>query len=140
MSVPIAFVELRRPEKARHLCDLAERFYQQGHRVLLMVEDDHQGVTLDDFLWTWKKLSFVPHAYDNGAVDCLEEPVVIATEERNANGADVLIMGRPCSIPFMRQFRRIVAFAELYEDELRQAARERWRQYREAGFAPALHQ
>jgi DNA polymerase-3 subunit chi len=136
----VEFVKLRKPEKARHLCELAEEFFRAGQRVLITVVDDNQGVTLDRFMWTWQKGSFLPHAYDNGAVDCLEEPVVIVAREGNPNGARVLIMGRPCSHDFIRQFELAIDFAELYDPALANAARQRFASYREAGFAPTMRQ
>lgn len=136
----VEFIKLRKPEKARHLCELAEMYQQQGHRVLITVLDDNQGVTLDRFMWTWQKGSFIPHVYANGAVDCVDEPVVISTEQRNPNGARVLVMGRPCGPEFIRQFDLVIDFAELYDDELANAARQRFARYREVGFAPDMRQ
>lgn len=134
----IQFIKLRKPEKAKHFCELAEHYLQQGRRLLLMVQDDNQAVTLDRFLWTWNKGSFIPHAYDNGAVDCLEEPVLITTREQNGNGARVLVLGKPCSLEFLRQFEEVIDFAELYDEALAEASRERFRLYREAGYAPSM--
>jgi len=134
----VEFIKLRKPEKARHLCELADEYFRGGRRVLIIVLDDNQGVTLDRFMWTWQKGSFIPHAYDNGAVDCLDEPVVIGTVERNSNGAQILIMGRPCSLEFMRQFDHIIDFAELYEGDLAEEARRRFARYREAGLDPGM--
>ena len=134
----VEFIKLKKPEKALHLCELAEEFFAGGRRVLIIVTDDNQAVTLDRFMWTWQKGSFIPHACDNGAVDCFEESVVIGTDERNPNGARVLIMGRPCSLEFIRQFEQVIDFAEVYDDELASAARLRFARYREAGFAPTM--
>ena len=103
----VEFIKLTKPEKARFLCELSEEFLLAGRRVLVVVQDDNQGVTLDRFMWNWNKGSFIPHAYDNGAVECIDEPVVIATQEENTNGANVLIMGKPCSLEFMRRFQDI---------------------------------
>lgn len=134
----VEFIELKRPEKARHLCELAAEFHERGQRVLLTVNDDNQGVTLDRFLWTWRRADFIPHCFDNGAVDCAEEPVVIVTEERNSNGARILVMGKPCSMKFIRQFDHVIDFAETYDDALRQESRQRFARYREAGLDPRM--
>lgn len=134
----VEFVKLKRPEKAQHLCELAEEFFGDGQRVLIVVADDNQAVTLDRFMWTWRKGSFVPHVCDNGAVDCLDDPVVIGTEERNPNGAGTLIMGKPCALDFVRRFDRIIDFAEVHDEALAAAARVRFVAYREAGFAPTM--
>jgi DNA polymerase-3 subunit chi len=134
----VEFIKLSRPEKAKHLCGLAEEFFQAGHKVLITVVDDNQGVTLDRFMWTWKKDAFVPHVYDNGTLDCLDEPVIIETGERNPHGASVLIMGNPCSLSFIRQFERVIDFAEVYDDDFASAARKRFASFRDAGFEVAM--
>lgn len=134
----IEFIKLPRPERASLLCELTEEFYLKGKRVLVMVQDDNQGVTLDRFMWTWKKGTFVPHVYDNGSVDCHDEPVVIVTSEENPNGADVLLMGVPCQHEFIRHFSHVIDFAEAFDDERLEASRERFKGYREYGFAPVM--
>ncbi len=120
------------------LCELAEEFFQKNQRVVIVVQDDNQGVTLDRFMWTWSKGSFVPHVYDNGAIDCIDEPVVITTREENRNGARVLIQGRPCPIGFVRQFEQVIDFAEVYDDALAQQSRDRYKVCREMGFHVSL--
>jgi DNA polymerase-3 subunit chi len=136
----VEFIRLKKPEKAKHLCDLAEEFFQAGKRVLVTVLDDNQGVTLDRFMWTWRKGSFLPHALDNGAVDCLDEPVVIGSCDRNPNGARILIMGKPCDPDFVRQFELAIDFAELYDGELADASRRRFVRYREVGLDPCMRE
>ncbi len=136
--VIVEFIKLKKPEKARLLCELAELHYQGGSRVYLTVQDENQAVTLDQFLWTYKKNSFLPHSCDTGAVDCLDDPIVIGTRDRNPNAARILVMGKPCSISFMKQFEKIYDFVELYDEELTRAARCRFAQYRELGFAPGM--
>lgn len=132
------FYTLKRPEKALHLCRFAEKYLQQGKRVLITVDDDNQGITLDRFMWTWDKGSFLPHVYDNGAVDCIDEPIVIVNREVNPNGAEVLIMGAACKMAFAARFETVIDFAELYDDAAAQASRKRFAAFREAGFAPQM--
>ena len=134
----IEFVKLNRPERARVLCELAEEFSTAGQRVLVMVQDDNQGVTLDRFMWIWKKGAFLPHVYQNGSVECHDEPVVIVAEEENPNGAQVLLMGAPCSMEFMRHFRHVVDFAEAFDEDRLEVSRERFKVYRQHGFAPVM--
>ena len=134
----VEFIKLNRPERARVLCDLAEEFYLDGQRVLVMTLDDNQGITLDRFMWTWKKGAYLPHVYDNGSVEGHDEPVVIVSEEANPNAAGVLIMGAPCSVEFIRQFRHVVDFAETYDETRLAESRERFRSYRELGFNPVM--
>ena len=134
----IEFIKLDKPEKARFLCELAEEFLEKGKRVLVVVQDDNQGVTLDRFMWSWQKGSFIPHSYDNGAVECIDEPVVISVAEENSNGADVLIMAKPCRLDFIRRFQTAIDFAEVFDDQVAEASRLRFASYRDAGFEPRL--
>lgn len=126
----VEFLKLDKPEKAKHLCELASEFYHQGKRVLIIVVDDNQALTLDRFMWTWDRHSFLPHGWDSGAVECHDEAIAIGTQQRNPNSAQVLIAASPCSLDFMRQFEHVVDFAETHDDKLRDAARKRYAQWR----------
>ena len=48
--VRIEFIKLKKPEKDRLFCELAEEFLEQGQRSLIIVHDENQGVTLDRFM------------------------------------------------------------------------------------------
>jgi len=134
----VRFLKLDRQEKALYLCQLADEHFMAGTRVLVVVDDENRAVTLDRFMWVWDKGSFLPHALDNGTVDCMEEPVVISTEERITNQARVLIMGTPCTDDFIRRFDLIYDFAETYNEQLAEEARTRFRRYRSCGFNPGM--
>lgn len=134
----IEFVKLERPERARVLCELAEEFYLAGKRVLVRIQDDNQGVTLDRFMWTWKKGAFIPHVYQNGTLECHEEPVVIVAGEENPNGAEVLLMGAPCNHEFIRHFKHVIDFAETFDEARLEVSRQRFKEYREHGFTPSM--
>jgi DNA polymerase-3 subunit chi len=136
----VEFIKLKRPERARILCELAEEFQAAGRRVLVMVKDENQGLTLDRFMWSWKKSSFVPHLHDNGTLDCHDEPLVIVSREENPNGADVLLMGVPCSVAFVGHFAYAIDFAEAFDDDLLVASRERFKAYRDHGFSVAMRE
>lgn len=134
----VRFVRLNKPNKAPILCELSDQYFQQRKRCLIHVQDDNQAVSLDRFLWTWDKGGFLPHAFDNGSVDCLNEPVVITIRESNPNNANVLILAAPCQIDFIRRFDWVIDFAELYDPVLAEKSRERFRIYRTQGFDPQM--
>ena len=140
MLKTVEFIKLKTPERAHILCDLAEEFYLKGERVVVMVQDDNQGVSLDRFMWVWKKGSFVPHVYDNGSVEGYDEPVVIVAHEDNPNGAQVLILGCSCDVEFVRQFSHVIEFAETYDEALLEQSRERFKSYRSLGVEPKMRE
>ena len=135
----VKFAKLERQEKVRLLCRLAEEQFNAGKRVLIRVQDDNQAVSLDRFMWTWDKGAFLPHAFHNGSVDCIEEPIVITVREDNPSGASILIMGQPCSIDFISQFDLVIDFAEVYDPQLAECSRDRFRSYRDHGFDPQMY-
>jgi len=135
----VKFAKLERPEKIRLLCRLAEEQFSNGKRILIRVQDDNQAVSLDRFMWTWDKGAFLPHAFNNGSVDCLDEPIVISVREDNPNAAAILIMGHPCSADFIRNFELAIDFAEVYDKQLAELSRDRFRLYREHGFNPQMY-
>lgn len=135
----VKFAKLERQEKTRLLCHLAQEQFNAGKRVLVRVQEDNQAVSLDRFMWTWDRGAFLPHAFNSGSVDCLEESVVITVREDNPNGAPVLIMAHPCSIEFIRRFELVIDFAEVYDRQLVEFSRERFRQYRENGLNPQMY-
>ena len=134
----VRFVKLDREEKALHLCRIADEHFLAGSRVLILVSDENRAVTLDRFMWVWDRASFVPHSFDNGTVDCIDEPVVISSTEANPNQARVLIMGSPCSDEFISRFELVFDFAETYDELLAESARARFRRYRASGYNPVM--
>ncbi|SHJ58506.1 DNA polymerase III, chi subunit [Malonomonas rubra DSM 5091] len=135
----VRFAKLERPEKARLLCQLAEEQQALDKKILIRVQDDNQAVALDRFMWTWDKGAFLPHAFNNGSVDCLDEPIVISVREENPNGASVLIMGEPCSPGYLKKFELVIDFAEVFDPQRHELSRARFRQYRELGFDPQMY-
>jgi DNA polymerase-3 subunit chi len=139
MSLPaIFFVRLARQEKALHVARLAEMNFSRGHRVLVVVADDGMATALDRYLWTWKKDSFLPHKVMSTSGEHCDEAIVISTAECNPNRAVVLICATPCSPDFLRNFQHVYDFAETYDPQLAEAARERFRLFRQQGYDPQL--
>ncbi len=137
-TTKVEFIKLEEPVLAPWLCRLAQEFFSQRQRVLVLVENAEQAMALDRYMWVWEKGSFVPHVWDNGAVDSYAEPVVIATRENNSNAAQVLVAAAPCSMGFARRFEHVVEFAPTYaRDEVAQA-RKRFARWREDGYAPCM--
>ena len=139
ITTRVLFARQERPEKARLLCSLVEDCFRERERILVFLQDEQQAMAMDRFLWTWDKGAFLPHAYNSGAVECVDEPIVITCKEENPNGASVLIMGIPCSIDFIGRFDLAIDLAEVYDETLLQESRQRFKHYRDNGFHPAMY-
>ncbi len=88
----LEFHPLPGEKRARELAALVERLYREGRRVVIWVADPGRLQILDDYLWTFEKLAFIPHGVPVGGGG-VDEPVALTAEPVNPNGADVLVVG-----------------------------------------------
>ncbi len=114
-------------------CRLAEKAWQQGHRIYIRTADAAATQRLDERLWTFREASFVPHS---PVAEAEDDPIVIGDQPPPA--ADVQINLGDDIDPQWRAYQRV---AELVTNEPsdRQRARERFRHYRDAGVEPTTH-
>jgi DNA polymerase-3 subunit chi len=80
-------------KRAGRLAQLVDELFRDGRRVVVWVADDANRQALDDYLWTFAKLAFVPHALWGPAMGKVDDPVVLVGEASNPNSATVLVVG-----------------------------------------------
>ena len=124
--------------RLRTACRLAEKAYQQGHRVYMYVPAAADATELDDLLWTFGAGSFVPHEVARSG-PAGSAPVLLGTEEPASALNDVLINLRPEVPACHARFARVIEIVSGTEDD-KARARERFRAYREQGSEPHTHQ
>jgi DNA polymerase-3 subunit chi len=117
-------------------CRLAEKAYRLGHTVYIHAGSAEQAHYLDDLLWTFRQGSFVPHAlYPPPPED--RSPVLIGWRD-DAPAAVVLINLAPQAPPFFERFARVAELVDQNPQTLSES-RDRFRCYRDRGYAPASH-
>ena len=72
---------------------MLERLHASRKRVVVWVADEGRRQILDDYLWTFRKLAFVPHAVWSPSLGEVDDPIVLVGEPANPNGASVLVVG-----------------------------------------------
>ncbi|HSL16958.1 MAG TPA: DNA polymerase III subunit chi [Methylomirabilota bacterium] len=85
--------ELRTGKRAGELARLVEALAADGRRLAVWVEDEGRRQIFDDFLWTFDRLAFVPHALSQPSLGEVDDPVVLLGEPANPNRATVLVVG-----------------------------------------------
>lgn len=118
-------------------CRLTEKAFKQGHQVFINTESSQQLQQLDDLLWTFRDGSFLPHAvYAVGASD--NPPVLLGHAVEPEGPSDVLVNLSSVVPPFFSRFSRV---AELVDGDpaQRDAARERYRFYKDRGYTLNTH-
>jgi len=119
-------------------CRIAEKAYNLSHQVYIHMENADVARKLDDLLWTFRQGSFIPHCLHT-APELAESAVVIGYEELPAITPQVLINLAGHVPEFFPRFERI---AEIVagDETTRQAARERFKFYRERGYPLETHE
>ncbi|NGP51923.1 DNA polymerase III subunit chi [Thioalkalivibrio sp. XN8] len=130
--------------QARELfaCRLTEKAWRLQHRVYLHAASAEAARQVDQLLWTFRDGSFVPHSIDTEDLDPAvagRTPVRIGAGGEPRFEAELLInLGAEVPLFFSRFDR--VAEIVAGTDEEKAAARERFRFYRDRGYALATHQ
>jgi DNA polymerase-3 subunit chi len=121
--------------RVQFVCRLVEKAWQLGNRVLIHAASSAAAQQLDNALWTFRLDSFIPH----DVLPAMQlSPVHIGSGEDSGSHHDLLI-NLGASIPgFFSRFERVAEVVTQEPDMLAQS-RERFRFYRERGYALETH-
>ena len=123
-------------------CRLAEKAVDLGRNVLIRPPTRGDARRLDELLWTYSQGSFLPHRLVSNAGAAPIEPVLIddgpgPSGDPAADRWDLLI-NLGADVP--DYFSRYARLAEIVDGERRDEGRERYRFYRDRGYALKTHQ
>lgn len=124
----------------RYLCRLLRKVQQAGMSALVCVPPG-LARELDLALWTFSPEEFIAHAaWDSGSLVQSHSPILIVDHAVHWRGAQVLVNALPLAElpPGYEGYERVVEIVGL-DDELRTAARGRWRAYTARGHQIKRH-
>ena len=114
-----------------YACRLLRKAYQAGQPTVVLADAARLRV-LDEQLWTFSPLDFVPHCMAGNAL-AATTPIVLTTDLDDAPHHQVLLnLGAGVPAQFAR-FERLLEVVGNAPDELA-AGRERYRFYRDRGY------
>jgi len=130
-------------EQAREhfACRLVEKAWRLKHTVYLHAATPVAAQRLDELMWTWSDRSFLPHVLAAPGLDpalAAATPVWIGAGDEPGHEAQILVNLDHAVPLFFSRFERV---AEIVggNDEERALARERFRFYRDRGYALETH-
>jgi len=123
--------------KLRFAGKLCAKALAQKLRVNVYAPDSKVAERFDRLLWTDNALSFIPHCRAEDPL-AAETPVLIHTQEGDLLDDALLINLDPAWPPFFSRFERVIEIVGT-EPEDAAAARERFRFYRDRGYAMQTH-
>jgi DNA polymerase-3 subunit chi len=123
----------------RTACRIAEKAYRLGQKIYVHTSSPQSAAFLDDFLWTFRDGSFVPHALA-GSEAATISPVIIGQGQDPDPAHRDLLINLADEVPlFFSRFERV---AEIVagDESTRKMARERFRFYRDRGYPLNTHE
>lgn len=117
-------------------CRLAEKAWKLGHKVYMHTADPTEAQRIDELMWTFRDVAFVPHALA-GTDDSVMVQVGHGEPPEGFN--DTLVnLGQEVP-PFFSKFERV---AEIVggEDADKTEGRKRFKFYRDRGYEIETHE
>ncbi|BAM90149.1 putative DNA polymerase III, chi subunit, HolC [Bradyrhizobium oligotrophicum S58] len=113
---------------------LLEKSLERGWRVVVQSTSEERADALDAHLWTYRDDSFLPHATWRVA-DVADQPIVLAVEEGNPNGANVRFLVDNAPLPTdSHTYERMVLVFNGDDTDALAAARSAWTDCKTRGF------
>jgi DNA polymerase III subunit chi len=94
----------------RFTCRLIEKAYLQQKKIFIQVNSHEEGQRIDELLWTFRDISFIPHSYlgVNPFFDSYSSAVNIATDKPKRLEADILFNLSHTIPTYFPEFLRII--------------------------------
>jgi len=130
----VLFYHLQNMTVENVLPPLLEKSLERGWRVVVQSTSEERADALDAHLWTYRDDSFLPHATWRVA-DVADQPIVLAVEETNPNGANVRFLVDNAPLPSdSHTYERMVLVFNGDDADALAAARSAWADCKTRGF------
>lgn len=125
-------------DRTGYVCRLLRKAVH-GHARVVVTGPPDALAQLDESLWTFSAVDFVPHSYlQSEATVAAASPVVLLASMESAPHYEVLLNLGEAVAPGFDKFERVIEIVGLDERE-RQLARQRWKRYVESGYSITRH-
>jgi len=133
----VHFELLDQPDRVEGIAKLLLRRGRLTPHALILCPDAGFAAQLDERLWTIHPESFLAHGIAQAdAAKNSQHPMLLSTITLRDNQPEILINGGLEVPPDVSGFSHIVDFVDGWDEALKQAARERFRTYRQMGMEP----
>lgn len=120
------------------VCRLTEKAYQAGHRVCINTDSERDAVRINEMLWTYNDLSFIPHEVYNSN-EAYSAPVLVTHKLQETDEHDILI-NLSAEVPgCFSQFERLLEPVD-QDESSKVSGRSRYKYYRDCGYPINNHE
>ena len=127
----ILFYHLETQPLERVLPVLLERSLERGWHAVIETSSRERAEALDAMLWTYRDDSFLPHGVAAGDATAPDQPVLITTDDGNANAAQVRFYVDRAVPQTGEGYTRIVYMFSGHDPDAVTEAREAWKALRD---------
>lgn len=122
----------------RVLCRLVDKAHQQQQQAYIHTNSLEEAQRIDDLLWTFRDISFIPHQIGEATLSQLPVTITIGTAEPKHATYAILFNLTPEVPHFFPQFSRII---EMVSEEkiYKTQARKKYKVYKEKNCSLTTH-
>lgn len=130
----VQFYHLTATPLERALPKLVEKIYGAGHRLLIVDSIPERLDMLNQALWTYSTLTFLPHG-STKEPQPEDQPILLAPTIDNANRASILLVADGTAVSDEKTFERVLDIFDGNDKESLEKARNRWKNYQNSGYS-----
>ena len=93
---------------------LIDTIWNKGNKILIYTNLESEITDIDNILWSYNQLSFLPHLTCNDNLNNVT-PVIISNNEINYNNANVIICLKNELSDFVKSFEKIIFVNKIQE-------------------------
>lgn len=135
----IHFYHLTATPLERALPRLLEKILSAGYKTLLLCNSEERVQQLNQLLWTYDPGSFLAHgSTKDGRPE--DQPILLSTTAEPLNGASMLMVTEGQTLDNPERFARVLDMFNGNDDSATEAARARWKTYKDAGHTLVYQQ
>ncbi|MFW0778017.1 MAG: DNA polymerase III subunit chi [Rickettsiales bacterium] len=129
----VQFYHLTTSPLERALPKLLETIISKGFRVAVVAESEERVAQLNQLLWTYDQNSFLPHGSAKDGNE-KEQPIYLTTKPEAPNDANVMLITGGAVVEDTSGYERVADMFDGNDLSSLQAARLRWKHYKDAGL------
>ncbi len=126
-----------RLNRERLICRLAGKAYAHGKRVYIHTDTNEEAMRLDDLLWTFEDIGFLPHERAEEAPDP-DTPILVGCGAEPPQTVTVLITTAHPVPAFIERYERVLEVVDRDPEHLKRS-RQHYREYQARGLSPHKH-
>ncbi len=116
------------------IASIIAKAWAKGVKSTLLTPGPDQSRFWDGLLWQSPPGEFIPHGPADGA-DPKLQPILIATDEDDRNGASLIVLTTPRLVKEPQRFDLVIDFVDGTSQEALNASRSRYKHYMDMGLA-----